>query len=467
MAARTLVVLALIVAAPSAQALDASLYTRHRFYAESLADAVTRAKLPFARTSTRASSELAYQLQVLASIDGRPADWLGLHIGVDSGLIGFGGSGATGNGAPIADHAKETLFLGETYAEAQLGEGGFFLLRAGKTIATVGDGAVFDGYALGVEIDVDGSYADADVGLFGRVAAHLPDATFTSRGKQSPLFDVEIGQHLGDEGEIALFGAVFLDGGDELAPIVRSALFSGRLGARCDEIFPGECDGERVPIDTSGQLGWVGARGEWHHDKSASIEGLVVLGFGGVSAIAMLPNGPRSREVSFSGLLASLEVRIVPVDGLELGGFAIAATGEGGFETPVRVEQTYHGYVGLSPRLPLTSIFFNGGLATTLQSPTVSAVSPNGSGLLAGGLSARGDVTAGLSVLGAAAVMGATHPSATGALYGVELDLGIDWAIGEAWALFASGAVFFPGNYYGSVPKGGQLIAGLSLALGD
>ncbi len=464
-------------AAPDAHAFEASLYTRHRFFAESLAEEVTRTQPRYSRTSTdalgRLDRELAYQLQVVGRLAVRPVDWLGLEVGLDTGLVSLGRGGARMDGIALGERLKETLLLGETFAELQLGEAGMVQVRAGKLIVAVGDGVVFDGYGLGVELDVDPSYADPEWQVFGRARALLADATFTAAGKQSPLFELELGRRFGDHGTAAVFGALFVDGGDELEPVMRSALFSGRLGQACDrraaDAVP--CDGSGVDVATRGLIGWTGVHGRWRSER-LEVRGAAVLQWGSVDArLLFLDAQDRVRslgaDIALSGALGSLEATWRVVDALALRGFGIAATGEGGF---VRrpAEQGYGGFLALTPRLPLTALFYGGGLSTTLQSLTVSAVSPNGSGLVSGGAGVEvtpwGDAVV-LALSGA--LMAATHARPSGGFYGAEVDARVDVALSGELALFGSGALFVPGGYYGDVPLGVQVFLGGTLALGD
>jgi hypothetical protein len=220
-------------------------------------------------------------------------------------------------------------------------------------------------------------------------------------------------------------------------------------------------------LETRGELGWTGVHGRWK-DEALDVRGAVVLGFGSVRA--SLPPLPRGRvlevDVGLSSVLASVEARWQATPELRVGGFGVAVTGDDGVEA--RARASYTGFIGLSPRLPLTSIFYGGGLATTLQSPSVSAVAPDGSGLLSAGLDVSVTPWGPRATFAAqAAVMAATHPSPSGGLYGVEVDVRAAVSVIDELDLFASGGVFVPGSYYGPSRVGGQLIAGAALILGD
>lgn len=456
----------------TARALELSLYTQHRGYAESLPDAVVfaqPARLRATVTSTGGSRQLAYQFVVIGRLAGRPTPWLSLELGLDSGLIGLGKGGVSLDGQSFGARLEETGMLGETFAEVQLGEEGVVMIRAGKLLLDVGGGAVLSGYALGLELDVDASYASPDWPWYGRARALLPDATFTARGKQSPLLELELGRHLGDaqQGRVAAFGALFVDGGDELegflqtvTPQAPSACLASVLAA---ETLP--CQLLAGTAAVSGVLGWTGLHARWQ-DGALDARGLVVLGLGGVHASWVGRLG-RTREVDLSvtSLLASAEGHVTLAPELTLGGFALAATGDDR-GTSAEEARAYTSFLGLAPRLPLTSIFFGGGLATTLQSATVAAVSPDGSGLVAAGLDVAvapwGPDT--LEAVVQAAVMSATRASAGGSLYGVELGLRVEAYPWDNVQLFASAAVLVPGGYYGEVALAGQVYLGAAVS---
>jgi hypothetical protein len=459
----------------AAWALDLSLYTQHRGYAETLPDAVAfaqPARLRSTITSTGGSRQLAYQFVVVGRLAGRPLPWLSLELGLDSGLIGLGKGGVTLDGGSFGARLKETGMLGETFAEVQLGEEGVVMIRAGKLLLDVGGGAVLSGYALGLELDVDASYAAPDWPWFARARALLPDATFTSRGKQSPLLELELGRHLGDaqQGRLAVFGALFMDGGDELAEFLQSA--TPQAPAAClasvlaAETLP--CKLLAGAAEVSGTLGWAGLHGRWR-DGTLDARGMVVLGVGGIHA-AWLGRLGRAREVDFgvTSLLASLEGHVTVATPLKVGGFLLVATGDDRASS-VEEARDYTSFIGLAPRLPLTSIFFGGGLATTLQSATVAAVSPDGSGIVSAGLDVAvapwGPGTAEAVLQGA--VMSATRASASGSLYGVEVGLRVEAYPSEDVQVFASGAVLVPGAYYGNAALAGQVYLGAAIALGD
>jgi hypothetical protein len=152
---------------------------------------------------------------------------------------------------------------------------------------------------------------------------------------------------------------------------------------------------------------------------------------------------------------------------LSLGGFVLVATGDDRAGSAEEARD-YTSFIGLAPRLPLTSIFFGGGLATTLQSATVAAVSPDGSGLVSAGLdvAVRPWGPDALEAVLQGAVMSATRASAGGSLYGVEVGLRIEAYPWEDVQVFASGAVLVPGAYYGDVALAGQVYLGVAVTLG-
>ncbi|MCC7382642.1 MAG: hypothetical protein IT384_12470 [Deltaproteobacteria bacterium] len=492
-----LVVLCAIAGAERARGLDFELATGHRFLYRRLPEEVLFAQLRFPTTSSLTESLAAYQGWIAGSIRGRPTDALGLVLGIDSGLIEISQSRVLGNGKPIGEHAKETLFLGETYADLQLGETGVVAIRAGKLISNVGRSAIFDAYALGLSVDADLSYADRDNPWRFRAEALLPDSTFTSAGKRSPLFELEVGHRLGELGTASLFGSIFYDGGNGLSPLLADAVFRGRLA---DVIAlaprPGligllvlrelrrlYADGAiGFDVESEGVVGWTGAtielgNGHWQVNGSAILglgeitaqirpnEGLLLLRTASSGPVIDAVLAPADAQVALlSGLLdLSAEIELVPE--LRVGGFFLLVSGDDAFGRAAGAD-AYHAFIALSPRLDYSSIFFNGGVSTTLASPTVSSIAPDGAGLWSVGLHLEILLDA-LRVRPALALMSATHAPATvrSGLYGVELDLAADYGIDDHLGLMLDAGLFLPGNYYGDAPAGGQILVGITAAL--
>lgn len=495
-----------------ARATDWDLIVSNRFYAESLPadvlDAQLRVPSPLSPTSERA----AYQLHVLGAVRTRASDLVGFELSLDSGLIEVSTDGVFADGQRISDRAKETFFLGETVLDLQFGATGVLELRAGKIRPRIGDGAIFDAYAFGLTADWDQSLVDHDNPWRFRLHALLPDATFTSQSKQSPLFAAEIGYAFAPHSEVRFFGAAFLDSEDGLTPVLADAVFRGRLqGARNAVIaaFPvdrpllksiisdaiSEGYRQRVigyDVESHGTLGWLGLTTR-ARDEELEVSGALILGLGKIEMNSSPNQGVKTaveRIKSMTPRVGEVVEPILAVDSAsevtllsyfadasmayhftpELAGdaFAVVMSGDSGLsERPADPSDKYSSFVALAPLLPFTAIFFRGGVATSLASPVVASVAPDGAGLVGGG----GGVTLSpIDVLNARislAALGALVPSkSTGSgFYGIEADAEIDLQVLDFLALSTQGAIFRPGKYFGDLPVGYQVIGAVHVLL--
>lgn len=511
----SLLVVGLTVPA-TAQAIEWELLFSNRFYAESIAEEILEAQLrtPTARIE-QPKTHLAYQLHALGAVRGRPIDLLGLQLGLDTGLFDLSKDGVTADGAPIGERAKETLFLGETYVDLQLGDTGVIELRAGKLRPRIGAGAIFDAYAFGLTADWDHSLVDRDNPWRARVHAFLPDATFTAQSKRSPLFAAELGYEIVEDSELRFFGAAFVDTQNGLTPVLADAVFRGRLFAARDAItaaFPAlgrsmfrdevqsrVNDGYRsgvlrYDVESSGTIGWLGLTGKSKREdfeiagafivglgaigmKSTPNEGLraVVDGIerelpriGEIVAPILDPAVQNETDVSMLSYFADVtaKYRIAPEYAVDA--FAVLMSGDRGLsESPNASDDRYSSFVGLAPLLPFTAIFFRGGVATSLASPAVVSAAPDGAGLGGGGVGVELTLAERFSAhLGGAALVATVPSRATrSSFYGLEANLEADAQVADFLVLSAQGAIFRPGAYFGELPVGYQLIAAAHLLL--
>lgn len=463
----------ILLAAGVASALEVEWTTEHRFFAEELPLELLLTRVRATETSTESTGRAVYQGRVSVSLRGRPVDALGLELGLDSGLFEIGRTGVFSDGQKVGEHARQTFFLGQTLIDLELGDTGVVAIRAGKKLTRIADGVLFDGYALGLDVDVDLSLLDPDSPWRARLDAILPDATFTASGKQSPLFALKLGYVPSRSVDLWLLGAVFLDGDDNLGAIVTDAAFRGRYGELCEILarrrgVAAACDGRALEVTTSGALGWIG--GGISYDQAPldlALTGVLGLGHSHSEFTLIGTARPVAAEIGYASGLVSLTAGLSWAEHLRVGAYGLLVSGDDGFGT-LSLNQTHHGFVSLSPRLGYTRIFFNGGLATTLQSLNVTSVSPDGAGLLSGGLNVALSPIEALRFFLTGAVMSALFPSpSTGAhLLGAELNGAVEYRFTEGLSARGEVAGFLPGRYYGEIRGGFQVMLGLSWAGG-
>lgn len=504
----------------SAQAWEAELIGSARVFRQSLPEDLLYAQLRLPSLTTTVSSDrTALQVHGLVELRHRPVDALGVRLGLDTGLLELDLTDGQllADGRPLQTRLPETLLLGETSLDWQLGETGVVELRIGKLRPRIGGGAILDAYAFGISADADLRLLPEAWPLEARALALIPDTTFTSAGKNSPLFALQVGLHLLDSLVIRAHSALYLDGGDGLAPILGDAYARGRLGAakagldRLVAQLPprlqpaARAQGEATLLEagqlynagvlgydvaTSGSLGYLGLEAHYK-GNNLSIEGLFLWSRGAVDA-DIGPNAayrqylaerfariPRLEEqlvarqtdqgeVTLDGLFARVTASLELPGALTARAFLLYLSGDQGLLSDDSSDRRYDAFVALAPLITPTSIFFNGGLAGSVASPTVVSPAPDGAGVWAAGLglTQRPLERLELSVVGAA-LWSAVPAASGGRYYGTELNLGAELWLAAPWAVTVDLGLFAAGDYFGDRPLGYQLIAGAQLYLGD
>jgi hypothetical protein len=503
-----------------AQAWEVEVIGSGRVFRQSLPEDLLYAQLRLPSLTTTVSADrTALQAHGLVELRHRPWDALGIRLGLDTGLLELDLTDGQllADGRPLQDRLPETLFLGETSLDWQLGETGVVELRIGKLRPRIGGGAILDAYAFGISADADLRLLPDEWPLEARAYALIPDTTFTSAGKNIPLFALQVGLHLLESLVIRAHSALYLDQGDGLAPILGDAYARGRLGAaragldRLVAQFPprlqpaARAQGEATlreagelynagvlgyDVATSGSLGYLGLEARYQ-TQSLTVEGLFLWSHGTVDA-NIAPNAayraylaerfariPRLEEqllarqtdqgaVSLDGLFARLTTSLALPGALTARSFLLYLSGDQGLLSDDPTDRRYDAFVALAPLITPTSIFFNGGLAGSVASPTVVSPAPDGAGVWAVGLglSQRPLESLEWSVVGAA--LWSAVPAANGGrYYGTELNLGAEFWVAAPWALTVDLGLFAAGDYFGDRPLGYQLIAGAQLYLGD
>lgn len=514
---------ALLAPRPGA-ALEVDARLEQRLFARSVPEAVLLSQLRYpGLTTVERAERLAYQLRAAGHVEGRPSDSWGLRVGLDSGLLELADDGAFLDGRDPGRQISKTLLLGPTWAEWQSPGSGAVLVRAGKSRPRIGDGAIFDAYAFGLLVDLDLGLAAPEHPWRARAQVLFPSGNLEADTFESPLFEASVGYRARRHLEVGAFVAAYLDRG-AVGPVLSDALLRGQAAA-LDDAFsaiadvleanpcpPGGATNPRNGLSclrdgllvaanegrigfssqTRGYLGWAGATGRVGGARW-SVEGLAVFGFGKIDlgfepdrdlsgafseGLARLPRRggelaervegrlSGTRAVTVSSWLAQLTGRWSPLERLTVDGFALILSGDDGLAVADAADTRYAGFVSLAPLLAHTSIFFNGGLATAVASPTASALAPDAAGLAAGGLGATVDLGDRVRLRGVVAAMAALEPSPDGDRFeGVELNLLADAIVLDELRLFVDAAVFVPGPYFGDVPAGYQVIVGAQAVL--
>ncbi len=449
-------------------------------------------------TLPETTTDYALRMRAFGEWRDRPVDRLGLTLGIDTGLLEVYEGGIRLDRRSFDTQVARTFLLGRVMAELQLGRDGFIAVRGGRTRPRIGEGAVFDAYAFELEVDVDLDVIDiAPVSVLAKVI--LPDGTFTGLRKTSPLLDFRVEYRFGWTSRVSLLASVFFDTDNELADPVRSALFKGvddELGDAVDRIATlRRIDRDtaaallldwvdrNVAVQTEGVVAWTGVSGRFGSEDFWVR--VVALGLFGELEIATVPTPDRVANVRDSTLPPSVQDRLIETyttrrtvavtaffgeiesslaltDQLEIGTFALVLTADEGFQLG-EADPRLGAFLGLSPLVPRTAVFFGGTFGPDQATPTAFSVAPDASGILAAGAHVGGfwdGFTARLDV----AAMTALVPSrfTDGRFYGIEIDAGIQVPFGSM-AAFVDGGVLLPGEFFDDDRPVFQVVAGVQV----
>ena len=493
----------IFLACPRAMALDVSGQTFHRFFSETVSERINRGFL----------YPTAYQANFRGRLRLRPTDVLTLQLGLDSGLLEIAEQGLRVDGLDFGERARETLFLGRTYSELQLGKNGFLQLRAGKLRPRIAGGALYDAYAFGGFLDLDFSLLSARLPLSLRVSAYLPSGDFTSVNKTSPLLSARAAYRVSEHTTVTGLASFLLSREDGAAVIVEDALVRGQVEqmrtnvstfirdsvrpvnqSAAEEGFARlfesldqarDEDGLGYDVTSEGTLGWVG--GSVSLDLSpVSLSVTALHGFGSLDVTSspndvfvafvresILTRAPELQEqfladqrgdkqLRLSSWFLNAEVAWEVSSIVQLKTFSLFQTGDDGL-LPSQNQETYRGFVSVAPLVTYTSIFLAGGVGANLATPSVSTLAPNGAGLLmfGGGVDVQPDPLVSVHLVGAGFWAGETTGEGPGTKYGDEVNLSAEYQLLDYFAVLGDFGVFVPGDYFGDTSAGYQLILGV------
>lgn len=234
-------------------------------------------------------------------------------------------------------------------------------------------------------------------------------------------------------------------------------------------------------ITVGGWVGWAGLQAELGFGDLV-LGGVGLVGFGSLGATVELDPAlqaelrntyPRlsarieqiierqrsDQQLDLLSYYLGVDARYLLLEELAIELFGIAMSGDDGIPSPdadPSTDRNYHAFVSIAPLIAKTGIFFGGGVAHSLSSPTIASIAPDGAGLLAGGIEVEWFVIPELRLRALTAAMAS---SVTRDAYGVEFGLSVDAFLLDWLVLSADGGVFIPGQHFGDVPIGYQVIA--------
>jgi hypothetical protein len=377
----------------------------------------------------------------------------------------------TSNGRPFGEEVRNTLLLREAWAGAALGRNDFALLKAGRKRFTVADGFVYDDYGTGLE-------ATFDLGAIGPpwdlgAALFYPTRDFPTQSGATSVMLALRADYLPSLFEHAgIFLAFFRDRTDTLADLFRGSFAEPSvLALRGQSVGTPGFAREQVtlaitqssPLESDGWLGWTGTSGSLAV-LGAKLDWTGALGFGRFTI--RLPSLELQSPASVFGQLAHVQLRARASRELELGGFFLFLSGDlpPTEKTRLGLPERHGGFLGISPFITDTNIFFNGGVAESFASRQATAPGVNGRGVIAPGLTASWDPLRRLAFDARAAYLVAPERGPFGGrVYGPELDLEITWSPLDWLTFAAEGDVLFPGDFFAGRAPVTKVVLGVDL----
>jgi len=369
----------------------------------------------------------------------------------------------TSNGRPFREEVGHTLLLREAYSSVRFGRAGFASLAVGQRRMVVADGYVHDDYGLGVELS-------ADVGAIGppfelSLALFQPTRDLPGRADHvSPMLVVRADYLPSLFERAGLFAAGLRERSDSLAGIFKATVEerlvqvasenpeATALHRRANQLL---ALSSSMSYASEGTLGWVGTSGRILPVKGQRLSWTAALLGGRIERVSLGQGSALAERISLRGQMASfryqLDLRGVGVTAsfLFLSGDELPRLKLDAGQQVMPLTGTYRGFLGVSPYLTETNLFFGGGLSETYADRQARSSGVNGRGVIAPGLSVRWDATGSLSLAAKGAWLRAVQSGPFGGLgYGTELDLNLSWEAARWLVLGLEADVLFPGDFF-------------------
>jgi hypothetical protein len=370
------------------------------------------------------------------------------------------GARLVANGRPLRDELQRTLLVREASLAWTFGRAGFATLKAGRSRYTVADGLIHDDYATGVDLALDLGALGPPIEL--RAALFQPTRDWPrSVAGSSPLLLLRadwlpsLFEHAG------LFLAARRDTTGSVAELFRGALVEDAV-VRLAALSPGQAgypaQAEYLLRLLAGSataeatLGWLGASGSLLPFAGQRLAFTAALQGGQLVRLGTTAAGQPQRDVRLTGQALSLRWDWSPVDWLTVGPWFLYLSGDRPPTEKARLGLPggYAGFLGVTPFVTPTSLFFGGGLSESFAARQATAPGVNGRGVIAPGLTVELDLPAEVDVTVRGAWLLAEDAGPWGGkVYGTEVDLLARWAPWPWLALAAEADLLLPGDFFG------------------
>ena len=325
-------------------------------------------------------------------------------------------------------------------------------VEAGRFQSEVGEGLVYRDYGAGLRVRADFEAMDV-----GPVEAEILLTSVGQRVEEieaNQLFALRADWKLSPFEHLSAFIAGSDDDNGEISEVLRSAYAESLLTDQdaLTSLF--------LQDQGSGRQGYIGVSAHVIAAEGLTMKGRIVLS-GGKLELRVPPEeivtpedflDGETIEIEVGGVAADVEAHYGVDSWIDLAAYAFLLSGDA---PPGREGTRYRSFIGLAPHWTWTGLFFSGGLNAGLYPNRASAAGINGRGVLGfgPGIELTGDE---LSAESRVIVLTSTAdppPSPLGGssrLYGVELDVLVEWQPFRFLSLGAEVDVLVPGTFFAS-----------------
>jgi hypothetical protein len=365
----------------------------------------------------------------------------------------------TSNGRLLPDEVRSTLLVREAWAAWSFGRAGFATVRAGRARYAVADGLVHDDYGTGLD-------AVLDLGAIGppfelRAALFQPTRDFPSGvAGISPMALLRADWIPSLFESAGLFVAARQDRTGGLAELVRGAYLEDGV-VRLSGLAPGTpayaAAARSLAVLLSAELtstatmAWAGSSGSLATTAGQRVLWTLALLRGRIERLGSA-SAPSSRDIPLRGSAAWVRYQVSPWPWLSVTPWILYLSGDRPPTEKARLGMPagYDAFLGVSPYLTATNLFFRGGLSETFAARQASAPGVNGRGVIAPGLNVELDLGHDVELVARGAWLRAEDAGPWGGrIYGTELDLSVTWEVAPWISVGAELDALLPGDFFG------------------
>jgi hypothetical protein len=362
------------------------------------------------------------------------------------------------NGRPFDEELKKTLLIREGNASLAFGRAGFATVRVGRSRYVVGEGLIHDDYGTGADVGLDLGALGPPFELRAAVFQPTRDFPRTVAGI-SPVLLLRadwlpsLFEHAG------LFLAARNDRTSAMGELFRGGAVEDSV-VRLSELAPGDpryapaaqrlaATLAAAPTSDSTAV-WAGTSGALSTFDHQQLSWTLALLRGRVDTLSTAV--VTLRDIPLSGSAAWLRYRVSTVDWLSVTPWFLYLSGDQPPTEKARLglPAGYGGFLGVTPYVTATNLFFGGGLSESFAARQATAPGVNGRGVIAPGLDAEVALPAEVDLAVHAAWLQAEDAGPHGGkVYGTELDLTARWAVRPWLSLGLEGDLLLPGDFFG------------------